>query len=122
MTGAVAVVLRNDGFALQRHLVDRSVSEINHLLGMAQSEAGVRAVSLVPGVGVRRCVVSREPIYHVSIPDLSRPRAVAHRLELAIPPSPWQPDLEFDVRVFGRLDRRGDAAKSGQLIVCGYRC
>ncbi len=93
-----------------------AISEISQLLRMAHHES--YATPGVSGVRAGSGVSGRESRAHGGIADCPSPRAVAHRLERAVPSGGRHPYLDLDIRVGRRLQRSGDAAERGKILIC----
>ena len=107
-----AEVRGHDRFRGDGHLVHRAPPEIDQLLRVPQRED--RRVADVTGVGGRRGVAARERASHGGIGNRAAERAVAHRLEFAVPARCGQPDFHLDLGVARRRQRCGDAAERGE--------
>ena len=121
---ARAVEGLDDLLGLRGHLVLGAPREVHELLGMPEREGA--AAADVTGVGRRRGIAGSQRLGHVRIADDARPATVADRLILAVPGSVArrafggrhrQPDLDLDVGVARRRQRRGDAAERTQRLV-----
>src|SRR5208282_6879883 len=107
----LSVIGGDDRLRLHGHLVDGPVPKIDQPLGMADGETGGSA--LMPGVGGGGGVMVLERGGQRPVGDTSRPTAVAHALELAIPVCGRHPDFEFYDGIRTRACRGGDAAEAG---------
>src|SRR5689334_11207895 len=106
----------DDCFRLYGHLMDRSISEINYLFGMAERKAGIPTAAFVSGIGRSGGIAPSKRFPYSGIRDLSRPTAIAEAHELAVPSRCGHPQFEFDVGILGGLDFCGDAAKRRQVV------
>src|SRR5262249_56318619 len=104
---AAVVVSGNDLLRGGRHLVDRTPSVINALLGMTDGPSGTAPG--MPRIRGARGVSARQRRGEGGIGDVAVERAVANRQELAVPAGQRQPDLDLDVGFARRLQRRRDA-------------
>src|SRR5207248_832205 len=106
--GTISEIRRCNGLALRRHFMDGPISEIDELLWILHPGA---AAALMAAVGRARRIPSLQRLRHRGVIDRSRPAAVAHGLEFAVPVRRRQPELDLDVRIARWLQRGRDAAK-----------
>src|SRR5437879_978004 len=111
MFGSISIIGGEDGLNLDGHLMDRSISEINDLLGMAGDEACISNPTFVPGICRRSGIAPSKRVPHEGIPDFSRPAAIPDAHELAVPTRRRHPHFKLDVGILRRFDFSGDAAE-----------
>src|SRR5262249_54063124 len=83
------VVRRHNLLGGERHLVDRTPAEVDHLLGMSWREG--RGIAGVAGVGRTGRISARHRGGQRRISDRAVERAVADRLILAVPTGGREP-------------------------------
>src|ERR1700674_2522040 len=76
--------------------------------------AKARAVADVAGVCGARRVAAAKGRDHGGVRDGAAERAIADRMELAVPAGRRHPDFDLDVGIGRRLQRRGDATERRQ--------
>ena len=90
-------------FALDRHLVNGAIAEVDVLVAVAEREG--HGVADVAGVGRARGIAAANRLDHGVVADDAGGVAVADRLKLLVPAADRQPHFHLDVRIGGGGDR-----------------
>src|SRR5690349_22999825 len=104
MLRAAAVERSNDRLRLDGHFMLRAVAEVNQLFGMSHRKTGASAcVSGVGGTG-RKSAAQRSS--HIGVVDGTGPASVSGSLIIAVPAGSRHPNLDLDVGIARRFQRR----------------
>src|SRR5579863_2207393 len=112
---AAAVKSRNQRLCGYRHLMRRSITEVDDLLRMIQRVAGIAIVSRVAadrGVAAANAGCQRRDTH----PGAASEAAVACSTQLAVPVCRREPDLDLDFGITRRPGGCSDAAERRQIV------
>src|SRR2546430_11996419 len=72
MFESISIKGGDDCFRLYGHLMDRSISEINYLFGMAERKAGIPTAAFVSGIGRRSGIAPSKRVPYSEKRNFSR--------------------------------------------------
>src|SRR6266581_3783752 len=92
--------------------MNRAVAEVHELLLTLHPQA---RATVMTRVGRRYCITAPQACGQRVGVDVPIPAAVSHRFEFSIPIRRGQPNLNLDIGLARRLQRRRNPAKRGQV-------